>query len=270
MKMQTCGRLIKDVERAAGIALGQLQRELDALRLAAGERGRGLSQREVTEADRVECGEFVDDARDVAEKREGLADRHVEHVGDRPPVEQDLERLAVEAPSPAARARRVSVGEELHVELDRAVALAQQIAANAPVALAAGEGFIKVIGEVGTGKTLLCRKLLAGLGPQWVCAYIPNPDMGANDLFRAVAQELGVHVSKRMSRYAMLEALRDILGRFFTRGLVVEAFAVAGFILALALVARLMSEKRAPASTDTPPRHWRPLRTTRLVSPRHN
>jgi cardiolipin synthase len=48
---------------------------------------------------------------------------------------------------------------------------------------------------------------------------------------------------------AMLELFRNLPERFFTRGLIVEAFAVAGFILAVALVARLMSEKRAPAST---------------------
>ena len=43
------------------------------------------------------------------------------------------------------------------------------------VALRSGEGFIKVTGEVGTGKTLLCRKLLNTLDDEFVTAYIPNP-----------------------------------------------------------------------------------------------
>jgi MSHA biogenesis protein MshM len=60
------------------------------------------------------------------------------------------------------------------------------------VALSAGEGFIKVVGEVGTGKTLLCRKLLAGLGPNWVCAYIPNPDLPPRSLLLTLADEFGV------------------------------------------------------------------------------
>ena len=42
-------------------------------------------------------------------------------------------------------------------------------------ALKAGEGFLKVIGEVGTGKTLLCRKVLNEIPDHFVTAYIPNP-----------------------------------------------------------------------------------------------
>lgn len=42
-------------------------------------------------------------------------------------------------------------------------------------ALQTGEGFIKVVGEVGTGKTLLCRKLLNEIPEHFVTAYIPNP-----------------------------------------------------------------------------------------------
>ena len=39
-----------------------------------------------------------------------------------------------------------------------------------------GEGFIKVVGEVGTGKTLLCRKFLSLLdSSMFITAYIPNP-----------------------------------------------------------------------------------------------
>ena len=45
------------------------------------------------------------------------------------------------------------------------------------VAVANGEGFIKITGEVGTGKTLLCRKLLATLPESCVTAYIPNPNL---------------------------------------------------------------------------------------------
>lgn len=81
------------------------------------------------------------------------------------------------------------------------------------VALRGGEGFLKITAEVGCGKTLLCRQLLRQLHGEFVTAYIPNPDMGANDLFRAVAQELGIGWPKRMSRYAMLEALRAHLLR---------------------------------------------------------
>jgi len=59
--------------------------------------------------------------------------------------------------------------------------------------LNSGEGFIKIIGEVGSGKTLLCRKLLNCLGEDFVTAYIPNPDLGPMELRKAVARELGIN-----------------------------------------------------------------------------
>ena len=66
-------------------------------------------------------------------------------------------------------------------------------------ALTTGEGFIKIIGEVGTGKTLLCRKLLNEVPDNFVAAYIPNPDLKPDELRRAVAVELGVEEVHRMS-----------------------------------------------------------------------
>ncbi|WP_416307196.1 ExeA family protein [Neptunicella sp. SCSIO 80796] len=62
-------------------------------------------------------------------------------------------------------------------------------------ALRSGEGFIKVTGEVGTGKTLICRKLLNELPEHFVTAYIPNPYLSPSELRRAVASELGVELS---------------------------------------------------------------------------
>ncbi|QFI39735.1 AAA family ATPase [Moritella marina ATCC 15381] len=59
-------------------------------------------------------------------------------------------------------------------------------------ALASGEGFIKVTGEVGTGKTLICRKLLNELGDDYVLAYLPNPYLTPNEMRAAVASELNI------------------------------------------------------------------------------
>jgi MSHA biogenesis protein MshM len=75
-------------------------------------------------------------------------------------------------------------------------------------ALASGEGFIKVVGEIGTGKTLLCRNFLAELGPEWKAAYLPNPQMEPRAFLREVADDLGTaegepeaaHVVKRLNR----------------------------------------------------------------------
>ena len=59
--------------------------------------------------------------------------------------------------------------------------------------IASGEGFIKVTGEVGTGKTLLCRRLLNSLdNEEYYTAYLPNPRLSAVELKRAIAKELSV------------------------------------------------------------------------------
>ncbi|MPY25880.1 ExeA family protein [Shewanella sp. YLB-07] len=62
-------------------------------------------------------------------------------------------------------------------------------------ALQTGEGFIKVTGEVGTGKTLICRKLINELPQRFHCAYLPNPYLSPAELRWAVALELGLKYS---------------------------------------------------------------------------
>src|SRR5688500_13152824 len=60
------------------------------------------------------------------------------------------------------------------------------------VAISNGEGFIKITGEVGTGKTLLCRKFLSTVSGGCVSAYIPNPNLEPRGLLHALAGEFGV------------------------------------------------------------------------------
>jgi MSHA biogenesis protein MshM len=60
------------------------------------------------------------------------------------------------------------------------------------VALRNGEGFVKIVAEVGCGKTVLCRNLLAELREEAVTAYVPNPRMAPQELLLALCEELGV------------------------------------------------------------------------------
>ena len=79
------------------------------------------------------------------------------------------------------------------------------------VALEGGEGFIKITGEVGTGKTLLCRRLLNVLGDEYVSAYIPNPYLTPDGLLQALAEELGLEVEQEYSRHQLLNRINSKL-----------------------------------------------------------
>ncbi len=78
------------------------------------------------------------------------------------------------------------------------------------VALKTGEGFIKVTGEVGTGKTLLCRKLLNSLHNDYLTIYLPNPLLSPYGLQVALAEELGVEISHFVHRLQSLISKRLI------------------------------------------------------------
>lgn len=77
--------------------------------------------------------------------------------------------------------------------------------------LKAGEGFIKVTGEVGTGKTLICRKLLNELPNHFVAAYIPNPYLTPSELRRAVASELNVALTDQTDQQEFTQRIQHRL-----------------------------------------------------------
>ena len=78
-------------------------------------------------------------------------------------------------------------------------------------ALRSGEGFIKVTGEVGTGKTLICRKLLNELPDGFVTAYIPNPYLSPAELRRAVAAELSVELPEGSDQQEFTQLIQQRL-----------------------------------------------------------
>ena len=72
-----------------------------------------------------------------------------------------------------------------------------------------GEGFIAVTGEVGTGKTTICRTLLDRLGSETTVAFLFNPSSSATELLRAIASEFGLDSADRQRG-----ELGDQLNRF--------------------------------------------------------
>jgi MSHA biogenesis protein MshM len=79
------------------------------------------------------------------------------------------------------------------------------------VAVANGEGFIKITGEVGTGKTLLCRMFLAALDDAWISAYIPNPNLDPRSLLLALADELGIRLEDDRDQHRLIKSLTHAL-----------------------------------------------------------
>jgi general secretion pathway protein A len=68
------------------------------------------------------------------------------------------------------------------------------------------KGFIELTGEVGAGKTTVCRKLLEELGPNYTSALILNPCLSPTQLLRAISGELGL-ARRNVDRLSCLDAL---------------------------------------------------------------
>ncbi len=78
-------------------------------------------------------------------------------------------------------------------------------------ALNVGEGFIKVTGEVGTGKTMLCRKLMNDAPDDWVIAYVPDPYLTPLELRWALATELGLKHSDTINNQQLVQLVQHCL-----------------------------------------------------------
>ena len=86
------------------------------------------------------------------------------------------------------------------------------------VAVASGEGFMKVTGEVGTGKTLLCRRFLSQLDDENVTAYLPNPLLDSHGLLLALAEELRADFDRDDDPRRLLKSLNHVLLEYARAG----------------------------------------------------
>lgn len=77
-----------------------------------------------------------------------------------------------------------------------------------------GEGIIKVVGEVGSGKTMLCRMLLSKLSKQVDWIYIANPSVSPEHTLFIIAEELGLQVPDSLNKYRLMSLIqRTLLAR---------------------------------------------------------
>ena len=78
-------------------------------------------------------------------------------------------------------------------------------------AIKSGEGIIKVVGEVGSGKTMLCRMLEVRLSDEVDIVYIANPSLSPDNILHLIAHELHIDVSNRDSKLDVMQELHTYL-----------------------------------------------------------
>ena len=74
-----------------------------------------------------------------------------------------------------------------------------------------GEGMVKVVGEVGSGKTMLCRMLEKELPDRVEIVYLANPSLAPENILHAIAFELKLPVQPSTSRLQVMQELQDYL-----------------------------------------------------------
>ena len=74
-----------------------------------------------------------------------------------------------------------------------------------------GEGIVKVVGEVGSGKTMLCRMLQQVLPEDVEIIYIANPSVSPEDILFVIASELHFDTDRNASKHELVARLQDYL-----------------------------------------------------------
>jgi len=78
-------------------------------------------------------------------------------------------------------------------------------------AILSGEGIIKVVGEVGAGKTMLCRMLEVELDEAVEVVYIANPSLSPENILHVIAFELKLNITPDSSKLEVMQALQNYL-----------------------------------------------------------
>lgn len=78
-------------------------------------------------------------------------------------------------------------------------------------AIRSGEGIIKVVGEVGSGKTMLCRMLEVRLSGDVDVIYIANPSLSPDNILHVIAHELQLEVNNEMSKVDVMQRIQTHL-----------------------------------------------------------
>jgi MSHA biogenesis protein MshM len=80
------------------------------------------------------------------------------------------------------------------------------------------EGIVKVSGEVGSGKTMLCRVLMERLPDTVTIVYLANPSLSRDDILYAIADELQLDIPDNSRTSMVMRALQDRLIQSYGEG----------------------------------------------------
>jgi type II secretory pathway predicted ATPase ExeA len=80
------------------------------------------------------------------------------------------------------------------------------------------QGIVKISGEVGSGKTMLCRVLMERLPESVTFIYLANPSLSREDILYAIADELHLDVPENARAAIVLKALQEHLIRSYSEG----------------------------------------------------
>jgi type II secretory pathway predicted ATPase ExeA len=91
-------------------------------------------------------------------------------------------------------------------------------------AIARGEGIVKVTGEVGSGKTMLCNMMQSRLPENVESVYLANPSVAPKEVLHAIAFELQLGIDRMADHLEVMHALQDYLVRRHAEGKRVVVF----------------------------------------------
>ena len=86
----------------------------------------------------------------------------------------------------------------------------KEVLAHLVYGLQENNGFLKIVGEVGTGKTMICRSFLRELRTDFNIAYIFNPAINELELLQTINSELGL-TGKSKSKKKLIDVLNVFL-----------------------------------------------------------
>ena len=183
--------------------LGQFGDQLDALRLATTERGRGLAQGQIPQANIFEQLQGVADGGHGGKKVHRFVDLHFQHLANVFAAPAHRLRLGVEAAAVADLAQHFDVRQEVHLDGAHALAFAARAAAFAGV-------------EAKAAGAITARLGLQGVGKQFANG-VPKTNVGGGAAARGFANRGLVHLQHPVDAGITLQADTTHPDRVFAR-----------------------------------------------------